>query len=103
MKSFVLFLEKSLNILFSIVLKRYKIKFHCLIIPYMRPRIRKLLHSFYSTPDSKTLEMKYNLSGYSDFELLKKIKKSNCQNIKTAIQSILYERGYTPAEISLLT
>jgi len=69
----------------------------------MRPRIRKFLHRFYSIQNSKILEIKYNLSGYSDFELFKKIKKSNCQNIRTAIGSILYERGYTPAEISLLT
>jgi len=47
--------------------------------------------------------MKYNLSSYSDLDLLKKIQKSNCQNLRTAIGSILYERGYTPAEITLLT
>lgn len=69
----------------------------------MRPRIRKFLHSFYSTPNSKVLEMKYNLSSYSDLDLLKKIQKSSCQNLRTAICSILSERGYTPAEISLLT
>lgn len=69
----------------------------------MRPRIRKFLHSFYSSPNSKVLEMKYNLSSYSDLDLLKKIQKSNCQNLRTAIGSILYERGYTPAEITLLT
>ena len=49
------------------------------------------------------LEIKYNLSSYSNFELLKKNKKTECQTIRTAIRSILYERGYTPAEISLLT
>lgn len=69
----------------------------------MRPRIRKLLHSFYSFPNSKVLELKYNLSSYSDFDLLKKSKKSNCQNVRDAVGSILYERGYNPAEISLLT
>ena len=69
----------------------------------MRPRIRKFLHSLYSSPNSKVLELKYNLSGYSDLDLLKKNKKSNCQNIRAAITSMLYERGYTPAEISLLT
>lgn len=69
----------------------------------MRPRIRKFLHSFYSTPNSKVLEMKYNLSSYSDLDLLKKIQKSSCQNLRVAICSILYERGYTPAEITLLT
>lgn len=70
---------------------------------YMRPRIRKFLHSFYSTPNSKVLEMKYNLSSYSDLDLLKKIQKSSCQNLRAAICSILYERGYTTAEITLLT
>ena len=69
----------------------------------MRPRIRKFLHCFFSTPNSKMLEIKYNLSSYSNFELLKKNKKTECQTIRTAIRSILYERGYTPAEISLLT
>ena len=69
----------------------------------MRPRIRKFLHSLYSSPNSKVLELKYNLSGYSDLDLVKKIQKSSCQNLRTAICSILYERGYTPAEITLLT
>ena len=69
----------------------------------MRPRIHKFLHSFYSPPNSKVLEMKYNLSSYSDLDLVKKIQKSSCQNLRTAICSILYERGYTPAEITLLT
>ncbi len=69
----------------------------------MRPRIRKFLTSLYSTPDSKVLEIKFNLSHHCDFELFKKLKKTNCQSIKNAIHSILYERGYTTAEISLLT
>ena len=69
----------------------------------MRPRIRKFLHSLYSSPNSKVLELKYNLGGYSDLDLIKKNKKSNCQNIRAAITSILYERGYTLAEVSLLT
>lgn len=69
----------------------------------MRPRIRKFLHSFCSPPNSKVLEMKYNLSSYSDLDLVKKIQKSSCKNLRTAVCSILYERGYTPAEITLLT
>lgn len=69
----------------------------------MLPRIRRFLHSLYSSPNKKILETKYNLSGYSDFDLLKKIRKSSCQNIRIAIGIILCERGYTPAEISVLT
>lgn len=68
----------------------------------MRPRIRQFFKSLYSTPDSKVLAIKYNLSHDCDFTLLRKVKYSNCQSIKMAIRSILYERGYTPAEISVL-
>lgn len=68
----------------------------------MRPRIRKFLSFLYSVPNRKVLEIKYNLSSYSDFELIKKNKMTQCQNIKEAISKILFERGYTPAEISIL-
>lgn len=68
----------------------------------MRPRISKFLHSIYSPLNFKALELAYNLDNYSDLELLKKNKKSQCENIQTAISRILYERGYTPAEISVL-
>ncbi len=68
----------------------------------MRPRIRKFLTSLYSTPDSKALEIKFNLSSHCDFELLKRLKNELPKH-KNAIRSILYERGYTTAEISVLT
>ena len=68
----------------------------------MRPRIPQFLKSLCSTPNSKVLAIKYNLSHDCDFTLLRKVKHSNCQSIKTAIRSILHERGYTPAEISVL-
>lgn len=69
---------------------------------YMRPRIRKFLSFLYSIPDTKVLEIKYTMSSYSDFELIKKNKMTQCKNIREAISNILFERGYTPAEISIL-
>jgi hypothetical protein len=48
----------------------------------MRPRIRKFLHSLYSSPNSKVLELKYNLSGYSDLDLLKKIRNLTVKTLE---------------------
>jgi hypothetical protein len=52
----------------------------------MRPRIRKFLHSLYSSPNSKVLELKYNLSGYSDLDLLKKIRNLTVKTLEQLLQ-----------------
>ncbi|RKG34555.1 hypothetical protein [Acinetobacter tianfuensis] len=69
----------------------------------MQPRIHHLVQSIFPKQDSKVLEIRFDLSSYSDIELIKKVKLSECQNTKDAVCSILHDRGYTPAEIAILT
>lgn len=52
----------------------------------MRPRIRNFLHFLYSSPNSKVLELKYNLSGYSDLDLLKKIRNLTVKTLEQLLQ-----------------